>query len=126
VLTPFIDYLYLGDEESLSLELIQFLANRGARKFVLVSKMNKKPSSGYKNLTLRRLKNKNITVVVSLADPSTVKGAEDVLREAITLGPVGGIYYISTVRKLIPIVCSKIFIPSIYLLNSKFYSKSGS
>lgn len=88
----------LGDEESLSLELIQFLALRGARKFVLVSTLNKKSSSGYRNLTLRRLKNKNIHVVLSLADPSTVRGAEDVLREAITLGPVGGIYYISTVR----------------------------
>jgi fatty acid synthase, animal type len=86
-----------GDEDSLSLELIQHLAHRGARKFVLVSKMNNKPQSGYKTLTLRRLKNKNVTVVLSFADPSTVSGAEDVLREAVALGTVCGIYYITTV-----------------------------
>jgi len=59
--------------------------------------MNNKPQSGYKTLTLRRLKNKNVTVVVSFADPSTVRGAEEVLREAVTLGTVCGIYHITTV-----------------------------
>lgn len=71
------------------------MASRGGRKFVLVSKI--KTFSGYKTLVLRRLKSKNVTVVISLADPSTVKGAEDVLREAIALGPVSSIYHISTV-----------------------------
>jgi len=77
--------------------LIQHLAHRGARKFVLVSKLNNKPQSGFKTLTLRRLKNKNVTVVLSFSDPSTVRGAEDVLREAIALGTVSGIYHITTV-----------------------------
>lgn len=86
-----------GNEDSLSLELIQHLAHRGARKFVLVSKVDNKTQSGYKTLTLRRLKNKNVTVVVSYADPSTVRGAEDVLREAVALGTVSGIYHITTV-----------------------------
>lgn len=80
------------------LELIQFLAFRGARNFVVASE-NKSPS-GYKNLTLKRLKNKNVTVVVSLCDPSTAKGAEDLLKEAIALGSVSGIYHISTVSIL--------------------------
>jgi len=43
------------------------------------------------------LKNKNVTVVLSFADPSTVRGAEDVLREAVALGTVCGIYLITTV-----------------------------
>lgn len=79
----------------MSLELIQHLAYRGARKFILVSKYRQ--PSGYKTLVLKRLKNKNVTVVVSLADPSTVKGTEDILNEAVNLGPVNGIYHISTV-----------------------------
>lgn len=74
-------------------ELVQHLASRGARKFVLVSK-NK---SDYNTLVLKRLKNKNVTVVVSLSDPSTAKGAENLFREALILGPISGIYYISTV-----------------------------
>lgn len=90
-------FVIAGDEDSLNLELIQHLAHRGARKFVLVSKINNKPQSGYKTLTLRRLKNKNVTVVVSFADPSTVRGAEEVLREAVALGTVCGIYHITTV-----------------------------
>ncbi|XP_022181593.1 fatty acid synthase-like [Myzus persicae] len=94
--TPEKTFVVSGDEDSLNLELIQHLAHRGARKFVLVSKMNNKPQSGYKTLTLRRLKNKNVTVVVSFSDPSTVKGAEDVLREAVALGTVCGIYHITT------------------------------
>lgn len=82
----------------MSLELIQYLACRGARKFVLVTK-NSQPS-GYKALVLKRLNNKNVTVVISLADPSTVKGAEDVLNEAANLGPISGVYHISTVGTL--------------------------
>lgn len=76
-------------------ELVQHLASRGARKFVLVSK--NKSASDYKTLVLKRLKNKNINVVVSLSDPSTAKGAEDLFREALILGPVSGIFHISTV-----------------------------
>ncbi|XP_025202473.1 fatty acid synthase-like [Melanaphis sacchari] len=94
--TPEKVFVVSGDEDSLSLELIQHLAHRGARKFVLVSKMNNKPQSGYKTLTLKRLKNKNVNVILSFADPSTVKGAEDVLKEAVSLGTVCGIFYITT------------------------------
>lgn len=81
----------------MSLELIQHLANRGARKFVLVSKTVKKPESGFKTLVLGRLKNKNVAVIESVADLSTARGAENILREATALGPVSGIFYISTV-----------------------------
>jgi len=87
--------LFLGDNVSLSSELIQHLSSRGARKFVLVSK--NKSLSGYQTIVFNRLKNKNVTIVVSLSDPSTVKGAEDIFREALVLGPISGIYYISTV-----------------------------
>lgn len=85
----------IGDEDSLSFELIQYLASRGAHNFILVSK--NKLLSGYQSLVLRRLKNKNVKIVISISDPLTVKGAEDLLREAILLGPVSGIYHISTV-----------------------------
>ncbi|XP_050421854.1 fatty acid synthase-like [Adelges cooleyi] len=91
--SPEKSFIISGDDDSLSLELIQYLASRGARKFVLVSKS--KSSSGFKNLVLRRLKSKNVTVATTVADPSIVKGAEDVFREALALGPVGGIYQIS-------------------------------
>lgn len=56
-----------------------------------------KSLSGYINLVLKRLKNKNVSVVISLGDPSTVKGTEDIFREALILGPISGIYYLSTV-----------------------------
>lgn len=92
-----IHILVTGEENNLSLELIQHLAHRGARKFVLVSKTVKKTISGFKTLVLGRLKNKNVTVIESIADLSTARGAENILREAITLGPIGGIFYISTV-----------------------------
>lgn len=87
-----------GDEDVLCLELIQFLASRGARKFLLAS--NNKSPSGYKSLTLKRLKNKSVTISESFYDPSTPKGAEDLLKEATVLGPVSGIYHISTVSIL--------------------------
>lgn len=89
-----------GDENNLSLELIQHLAYRGARKFLLVSKNDNKLQSGFKTLVLRRLKNKNVTVIESIADLSTARGAEHILREAVALGPVSGIFYISTVSIL--------------------------
>lgn len=85
----------------MSLELIQHLANRGVRKFVLVSKTIKKPASGFKTLVLNRLKNKNVTVIESVADLSTANGAENVLSEAVALGPVSGIFYISTVSGIL-------------------------
>lgn len=86
---------FLGDDVSFSSELIQHLASRGARKFVLVSK--NKSLSGYQTIVFNRLKNKNVTIVVSLSDPSTVKGVEDIFREALMLGPICGIFYLSTV-----------------------------
>lgn len=86
---------FSGDEDVFAVELVQHLARRGARKFVLASK-NKSPS-GYETLALKRLKDRNVTVVVSFADPSTAKGVEHLLNEALALGPVCGVYHISTV-----------------------------
>ncbi|XP_050542991.1 fatty acid synthase-like [Daktulosphaira vitifoliae] len=82
-----------GDDDALSLELIQHLASRSARKFVLVTK--NKVQSGFKTLVLRRLKNKGVNVVMSSADLSTVKGVEEALKEALQLGPVCGFYHLS-------------------------------
>lgn len=86
---------FSGDDISLSTELIQHLASRGARKFVLVTK--NKLLSGYQTIVFNRLKNKKVSIVVSISDPLTVKGAEDIFREALVLGPISGIFFISTV-----------------------------
>lgn len=78
------------------LELANWLINRGAKKIVLTSRSGIR--TGYQSLSVRRWEEGKIQVHVSTADITNAKGAEQLIKEANKLGPVGGIFNLAVVR----------------------------
>lgn len=88
-------YVLVGGLGGFGLELSNWLISRGAKKIVLTSRSGIK--SGYQSLCIRRWREKGINVHISTADCTTMSGAEDLLKEANSLGPVGGIFNLAAV-----------------------------
>lgn len=73
------------------------MAERGARKLVLSSRSGAK--SSYQKWTIARLRCKQILVQVSQSDVSKREDVEKLLKEALTLGAIGGIFNLSLVLR---------------------------
>ena len=95
VLHPLKSYAVIGGLGGFGLELAHWLIERGARKLVLSSRSG--PCDAYQHMCLKRLRSKGAEVVVTTADASTFEGAKQLVREAIHLGPVGGIFNLAMV-----------------------------
>lgn len=80
------------------LELANWLINRGARKVVVTSRSGLR--TGYQSLCVRRWREAKVQVLVSTADATTTTGAEQLVKEAARLGPVGGIFNLAVVSSL--------------------------
>lgn len=77
------------------LELANWMVIRGATKIVLTSRSGIK--TGYQSLCVRRWQENKVQVLISTADVTTVKGAEQLITQASKLGPVGGIFNLAVV-----------------------------
>lgn len=93
-------YILVGGLGGLGLEVAYWMANRGARKLVLVSRSGIK--NEYQFVFVKRIQYANkdgeeIQVKIATNDPSTMNGAEQLIRESEKLGPVGGIFHFATV-----------------------------
>lgn len=80
------------------LELANWLINRGARKVVVTSRSGLR--TGYQSLCVRRWREAKVQVLVSTADATSTAGAEQLVKEAARLGPVGGIFNLAVVSSL--------------------------
>lgn len=87
----------LGCLGGFGLEMAAWLATRGATKMVLTSRSGIR--TGYQKLCLRRLRDAGVDAVVSTADASTPAGAEEMLKLAEKLGPVGGVFNLAAVLR---------------------------
>ena len=96
-LHPLKSYIVTGGLGGFGLELAHWLVERGGRKLVLTSRSG--PRDAYQHLCIKRLRSYGAKVVVSTADASTVDGATQLVKEAIQLGPVGGIFNLAMVLK---------------------------
>jgi fatty acid synthase len=72
------------------------MLNRGAKKIVLTSRSGVK--TGYQSLCIRRWREQGVQIHVSTADVTNLAGAEQLIKEASKLGPVGGIFNLAVVR----------------------------
>lgn len=54
--------------------------------------------TGYQSLCVRRWQESKVQVHVSTADITNTKGAEQLIKEANKLGPVGGIFNLAVVK----------------------------
>ncbi|GAB0100745.1 Fatty acid synthase [Sergentomyia squamirostris] len=90
-------YIIIGGLGGFALEIINWFVSRGARNIVATSRSGIK--TGYQALMVRRWREQGVNVVVDTNDATTQKGAEQLLKEAAKLDPVGGIFNLATVLR---------------------------
>ncbi|CAG2172496.1 unnamed protein product, partial [Oppiella nova] len=95
-------YIITGGLGGFGIELAHWMITLGARKIVLTSRVGAK--SDYQKFVIKRLqcfgerlRMFDAKVHVSTADCSTSAGARQLLSEAQTLGPVGGVFHLALV-----------------------------
>jgi fatty acid synthase, animal type len=94
-MNPDKSYVLVGGLGGFGLELANWLAFRGAKNIVLTSRSGVR--TGYQSLCVRRWRDAGVNVLVSTTDCTTAAGAAKLLKEAATLGPVGGIFNLAAV-----------------------------
>ncbi|NXL03899.1 FAS synthase, partial [Mesembrinibis cayennensis] len=90
-------YIITGGLGGFGLELAQWLVERGAQKLILTSRSGIR--TGYQAKCVRGWKALGIQVLVSTSDIGTLEGAQQLIEEALQLGPVGGIFHLAVVLK---------------------------
>ncbi|KAL8163353.1 UNVERIFIED_CONTAM: hypothetical protein K2H54_018774 [Gekko kuhli] len=90
-------YIITGGLGGFGLELVQWLVERGAKKFVLTSRSGIR--TGYQAKRVQEWRHLGVQVLVSTTDVVTLKGAQALIQEASQLGPVGGIFNLAMVLK---------------------------
>ncbi|XP_054154671.1 fatty acid synthase-like isoform X2 [Oppia nitens] len=97
-------YILVGGLGGLGLEVAYWMAERGARKLILVSRSGIK--NDYQYVFVKRIEQETtsrcggqppVKVRISTSDPSSVAGAERLVSEALQWGPLGGIFHFATV-----------------------------
>uniref|UniRef100_A0A6G1SKN2 Fatty acid synthase n=2 Tax=Aceria tosichella TaxID=561515 RepID=A0A6G1SKN2_9ACAR len=94
---PNMSYIITGGLGGFGLELTKWMAANGGRHFVLTSRSGIK--TGYQELVVDRLRENGVQVSVSSIDNNTDEGAEQLIREAQKLAPLGGIFNLAMVLK---------------------------
>lgn len=105
-------YVLVGGLGGFGLELANWLVFRGATKIVLTSRSGIK--TGYQALCVRRWQQGGVEVLTSTADCTTIAGTEQLLKEANSLGPVGGIFNLAAVSN--PYSKAGIFQGNVFLM----------
>ncbi|NXY81485.1 FAS synthase, partial [Alcedo cyanopectus] len=90
-------YIITGGLGGFGLELAQWLVERGAQKLILTSRSGIR--TGYQAKQVREWKALGIEVLVSTSDVGTLEGTQQLIDEALKLGPVGGIFNLAMVLK---------------------------
>lgn len=90
-------YVVVGGLGGLGLELAQWLVTRGATRLVLSSRSGVR--TGYQAWRVRRWRERGVRVLLSTADAATAEGARALLRAALALGPVGGVFNLAAVLR---------------------------
>ncbi|XP_059181217.1 LOW QUALITY PROTEIN: fatty acid synthase [Centropristis striata] len=94
---PSHSYIITGGLGGFGLELAQWLTERGARRLVLTSRSGIR--NGYQAKRVREWRSQEVEVLVSTSDVSSLEGAQRLVAEASTLGPVGGVFHLAMVLK---------------------------
>ncbi|XP_041321888.1 fatty acid synthase [Pyrgilauda ruficollis] len=94
---PTKSYIITGGLGGFGLELAQWLVERGAQKIVLTSRSGIR--TGYQAKRVKEWKALGIKVLVSTSDIGTLEGTQQLIEEALKLGPVGGIFNLAVVLR---------------------------
>jgi fatty acid synthase len=88
-------YIITGGLGGFGLELANWLIERGAKNLVLTSRSGIR--NGYQSRCVREWREQGVHVIVSTSNVSEHCGARNLIGEAQTLGPVGGIFNLAMV-----------------------------
>jgi fatty acid synthase, animal type len=88
-------YIIAGGLGGMGLELMYWMWERGATKFILTSRRG--IISPTQQFAIKRLRERNCQIYVLTDDATTVNGATEILRKAQLLGPIGGIFILTLV-----------------------------
>ncbi|XP_025018650.1 fatty acid synthase-like [Tetranychus urticae] len=93
-------YIITGGLGGLGLELAHWMIKRCATKLILTSRRG--PREPYQHLMLDRLQKDqffNTKIIVSNEDCQTIESVKRLLKQASSLGPIGGIFHLAMVLK---------------------------
>lgn len=90
-------YVLVGGLGGFGLELAQWMVKRGATKILLNSRSGVR--TGYQAWCIRRWREAGVNVAVSTADASSESGARALLKDALALGPIGGVFNLAAVLR---------------------------
>ena len=82
----------------MGLELSNWLYNRGCRNLVLTSRSGIR--TGLQSRTVRVLREKGVNIKVSTKDVTSKQDTDALIKEAMKMGPVGGIFNLAVVSFL--------------------------
>lgn len=91
-------YVLVGGLGGFGLELANWLIIRGAKKIVLTARSG--ITTGYQATSVRNWQEAGVNVLISKADCSTIKGAQQLIEDSNKLGPVGGVFNLAAVSIL--------------------------
>lgn len=88
---PSKSYIIAGGLGGMGLELMYWMAERGAKRFVLTSRSGLKTPTHHLMVKMVR-ERLGCSVIISTEDGGSEAGARAVIKQAESLGPVGGIF----------------------------------
>ncbi|KAG5872019.1 hypothetical protein JTB14_036445 [Gonioctena quinquepunctata] len=98
IFNPNKSYIIIGGLGGIGLELANWMIERGATKIILNSRRGL--STGYQAYCMKRWsKLRNVTVQVNMNDSSDPRKAENLILDAMKLGPVGGVFHSAVVLR---------------------------
>lgn len=90
-------YIVLGGLGGFGLELVHWLAHKGARMVTIASRSGVREA--YQRYSLLRMKRMGVKVRICTADITKEEGCRELLMQSISDGPVGGIFNAAVVYK---------------------------
>lgn len=88
----------LGGLGGFGMELTDWAIERGAKNIILCSRSG--IQTGYQKYRVNIWKSQDVNIKISTFDLTTLAGAKDTIKLALTLGPVGGIFNLAGVRNI--------------------------
>ncbi|XP_070141375.1 fatty acid synthase [Drosophila kikkawai] len=92
-----LSYIVPGGLGGFGLELVDWMALRGARKLVLSSRHG--ITKDYQSYRMALWKSYGCEVIINTADISTKEGCQQLISDAAKLGPVGGIFNLAVILR---------------------------
>lgn len=88
--SPTKSYIVIGGLGGFGLEVVTWLADKGARNIVISARRPIRDS--YQQFSVNRLRRRGVNLVITHDSCSARDGVGNIIKQATTLGPVGGIF----------------------------------